>query len=543
MKFTHFLFAGAPYRVAFPMPATSSPVVGNLMSVVLCAVFLSVPAEALQIRTYNPTRHDRINGFPSNPSGNAGFLYAGYDLTGVGWSTNDTRKQFTLVSPRHFVGARHFLPPLGSTVRFLSATGSTHEFTVAAILPIKNAANEDTDIFIGVLGEEVGASLGIRPLTVLNLANEAAYNGRDLLVTGNPARAGRGVITGFQDFGGNPLTSGGGMNNTRAYNFVYNTFFGNMDDAYAEVGDSGSPSFVIDENGNRWLVGTHTAVLSALGTITTIDSFLPAYFDKSDALMEALGFHLKRANTTATTHSLGATLSAPALAAGGTFSLNLAVANTGAAVAHNLDLTVTLAAGIAHVASSGAGWAVTISGNILRCRRGGSTNAQSHPLALTLSAPIIPTADATFQSSLTWDGAAAPVTANVSAPVFTAYARWSQGLSDPSASGDPDNDNVDNAIEYATGGDGANPSIQSASPSGSALVLSRPGSQAELIFTRRKRGATVTLQRSTDLAAAGWGTVGGQATITPGPGYEFETVSVVLTESTRAFFRLAITLD
>jgi len=524
------------------MPATTSRFVRRLATTLLGVLLLPVSADALQIRTYIPARHDRISGFPSSPAANPTFLYAAHDLTGIGWSTIDTRKQLTLVSPRHFIGARHFLPPLGSVVRFLSTSGSTHDFTVAAILPIKNAANEDIDIFVGVLGDEVTPNLGIRPLPVLNLVNEAAYNTRELMVTGNPARAGRGIIAGFQDFGGTPLTSGSGINNTRAYTFVYNTVVGDRDDAYAEGGDSGSPSLSI-ENDLPAIVGTHTAVLTAVGTITTIDSFLPAYLDKADALMEPFGFHLKRANVAAATHTLGASLSPSSLAAGDGFTLTLAVANTGPNAAHNLDLTVTLSAGVTFTGSGGAGWVVSPSGNILRCRRGGSTAQTSHPLTLSLTAPSVATADVSLQASLRWDGAATPVTASVSAPVFTSYARWSQGLSDPQAGGDPDNDGATNASEYATGGNGGNPSVQSASPSGSLLAISRTNGQNELVFTRRKRGATVVLQRSPDLRTESWMTVTATPSITPGPGYEFETVTVMIPGSTRDFFRLAITLD
>ena len=78
---------------------------------VLAAAF-PLPLAALNLRVYTPSAHLRMNGFPGNPAVNHAFLNPGgaesgwLDLTGVGWSVQNPTQQLTLVSPRHFVGAK-----------------------------------------------------------------------------------------------------------------------------------------------------------------------------------------------------------------------------------------------------------------------------------------------------------------------------------------------------------------------------------------------------------------------------------------------------
>ena len=190
-----------------------------------------VPAEALFVRVYDAGRHDRFTGFPTNPVRRASFFEADVDLSGVGWRTNDTRSQVTLVSPKHIVGARHFGAGVGVTVRFLNRDGNIVERKVSEVHSILNDDGEPSDLFVSEFSVPITEADKVSVMPILDLGvngtiNEAAYMGQDLLVLGKAGRGGIGRISAFQDFGGDPLTDGAGINDTRVYSFLYNAIGG-----------------------------------------------------------------------------------------------------------------------------------------------------------------------------------------------------------------------------------------------------------------------------------------------------------------------------
>ncbi len=68
-------------------------------------------ASGLTITGYTSATHDRFtSGFPSSPqdNANAGFIGKGYDWSGVAWSATDATKGFALLSPQHYLVARHY---------------------------------------------------------------------------------------------------------------------------------------------------------------------------------------------------------------------------------------------------------------------------------------------------------------------------------------------------------------------------------------------------------------------------------------------------
>ena len=161
----------------------------------------------------------------------------------------------------------------------------------------------------------------------LNLINEAAYMGRSIAVIGRTARGGRGTIGTFSDFGGDPLTAGAGINSTRTYQFSYSNTAGQNDDAFAEAGDSGSPSLV-DQGGVAALVGVHLAVANnaLAGTTITFDTFVPNYITELNERMEAEGYHMTEALPASV--DLGVTQQVTGtLRAGYPFSISVAVSN------------------------------------------------------------------------------------------------------------------------------------------------------------------------------------------------------------------------
>jgi hypothetical protein len=263
----------------------------------LLLILASVHLQALQIHDFDGNRHYRfVEGtFPAAPVQNGGLWARTGDLSGVGWSANDSRMGFALISPQHFVGANHFRPSAGSQIRFRAADGQIRSYTYARFYNIKNEEGENTDIFIGELAEPIPASHLIPFYPVYN-ASELVLVGREILVYGRGdagPRIGRGVIRGF----GNSL--GGGLNDTRNYSFEYVQRRAQESDAHGETGDSGSPSF-IEVDGMLTVTGVHSAIAQSNHlrngtTVTTFDSFLLPYRDQIDTHLAHSGYRLTMA--------------------------------------------------------------------------------------------------------------------------------------------------------------------------------------------------------------------------------------------------------
>lgn len=269
-----------------------------LQFIFFSCVFGSATLDGLQIHDYAAMRHDRFvaGGYPANPVANDGLWVSSGSFSGVGWSANDPRKGLALISPRHFVGANHFRPPLGSEIEFLALDGTLRSYTYSRFYNIENTDGENTDIFIGELSGDIPASHNVPLYPLLDL-REAELIGRDIFVYGRGSdgpRVGRGIIGAFSDsFGGGPL---GSLNDTRNYSFEYVARSAGQDDAYAETGDSGSPSF-IRFDGYLTVSGIHSAIMETdfpvTGkTTTTYDSFLLAYRDQIDEHLAKTGHRL-----------------------------------------------------------------------------------------------------------------------------------------------------------------------------------------------------------------------------------------------------------
>ncbi|MEM6911229.1 MAG: hypothetical protein AAF555_06555 [Verrucomicrobiota bacterium] len=251
---------------------------------------LASTASALLVRSYDMERHARFaSGYPDAPlaNGSEAFLLAGHDLSGVGWNAANPSQSVALLSPQHFVGANHFRIGIGATVHFLTPEGLLTSETVNAITHIKNGEGENTDLYIGHLLQPVeGATpFAVTNLTELQLVGETAY------LYGKTARVGTSTITAFQDFGADPLTSGAGIQETRTFTTSYNSLGGAGDDARLESGDSGSPTFVIQE-GQLALAGTHTAILESGNLTTSYDSSVGSYLDQIQATLALDGYSL-----------------------------------------------------------------------------------------------------------------------------------------------------------------------------------------------------------------------------------------------------------
>lgn len=521
------------------------------LPVVLCipaiSLALCLSAAGLQIRTYDAAKHARLTNFPTTPTTNATFLNAGgnpatlLDLTGVGWNTANTVQQFTLVSPRHFVGANHYKPVAGETIRFLTRDDTTRDFTVAATHTNPNDDGSPSDVFLGELTVEVPSSAGIKHLPYLNLATEAAYVGQSLVVLGHPARGGRGTIAQVSDFGTDPVTSGADIK-TRAFTFTYGPL-GSADDARAETGDSGSPSLVI-KSGQAALVGTHTAVLSTFGTTTTYDTLVPHYAAGLNSVMERQGYHLKKATPDATTFTA---TGAPVITvrAMKPFMFRVSIIN-GSAAADNVTASFILPAGAVLTGTNTADWFTSDS---FTFRRGGIAAGQTVDLDLDFSkAP--PSGNQQVTLNLTSDGSVAK-DFTFTLPVSPSYDEWADGLADPSTRADSDADGVANLLEYAFGGDPRSPSLNLAGAIPPVEMLPQYlSAPARLRFLRRQdleaRGLRQVVEFSTTLEAGSWSTVPNDSiTYISSPATGFDLMDAILpdTSAERQFHRIRVELN
>ncbi len=500
-------------------------------------------APALQLRLFSPTAHQRLTNFPASPQINPTFLNSSgnpstlLNLTGVGWSNQDSTKQLTLVSPRHIVGANHHKPALNSQVVFLAPDNTLHSYTITSLTTLPNADSSPSDLFLGELAQSIPATTGIQPLPYLNLLNEAAYAGQPLIVLGKSALGGRGIISSVLDFGGDPITAGTGVQ-TRAFNFTYQAAAGSVDDAYCEVGDSGSPSFVVASSGKPALVGTHTAIASGAGSTITFDTLVPHYVPALNPLMETTGYHMIKATPPATSFTAsGQALTTPIRSAK-PFEFSITLTN-GSALAENVSLSVSPAPS----SISGAGWIPGESGTV---RRGGMPASSASTLTLSF-AGLPATGPATLSLTVVSDGSGSqsfdfPIT------LLPSFHAWAAGLADPSTNGDSDHDSIPNLLEYAFGGDNQTASHTLPADPSQALLphLSDPSTLTFLRRTdRADRALTYIVESSHTLAPGSWTPIESPAPTVlsqPAPGIEKVSQSLPAPTTDPQFFRLRVEL-
>jgi hypothetical protein len=538
-------------------PISQPFVVGRLTNYLVAALFLLLvrPAHALQLRGYDAERHDRFTGFPGAPVISTTFIHQDVDLTGVGWRVGgDQPRSLTLISPKYFLAARHYRPGIGNTIRFVASDGTVRNYTVAARHDILNDDSEPTDLSLCELTQAVGAADGVRFQTYLNLPTEGAYLSppyNQLIVLGKRARGGNGIASAINDFFGTPFTSGAGINDTRSLQFVYQSAGGGIDDAYVEVGDSGSPSLV-NIGGRGAVVGIHTAVVSASATVTSIDSFVPhpPYISQINAIMASDGYHMSQALPSSLALALEPVVPT-VIRAGYPASLSLEINNPDPLnAANNLKVALDYPGAIQTYDASGPLWVADVNGSSVAARKGGLAAAATTTLSTSF------TAAAPLEFTLTVEYSAdesGPVSQAIELQVIESYLSWSGALSDPAGSADIDSDQIPNLLEYAFGGDPESPSLLQ--PDGVTPLLPRAQvfparSELEIQFVRRTDAATralsYQLQQSASLENASWLDASSNVsdTAVQAVNDDFEQVTLTLPSgSSSMFYRLLVTLS
>ena len=319
---------------------------------------LSSAALALDIRGYEPTRHDRFIGFPSAPTLNPDAWFDASAYSGVGWSVSDPRRQFALVSPQHFLFAAHWGFQPGEIIRFLAPDGVLHDYTVESVTQVAVNGN-GVDLMLGRLIAPVVAETGITPLPYLYFADSTAYSNIALQIFGENGQVGAGSLRGY-----NNLDPGTGM--------TWMSYFARMasetgqDDCNFTIGDSGSPTFSL-WNGKPALVGTHSMLFTdAQNTFYfNYDSFVPTYAPQINALMEADGWRMIPSEVAPTTLAGKASTSPSPLVPGQAGSATFTVQNSSRTPDGNVRVTLTFPKGADPDSVGGDGWVLESGGPLV----------------------------------------------------------------------------------------------------------------------------------------------------------------------------------
>lgn len=223
---------------------------------------LPTVASALSITGYSSAANDRFSsGFASAPVDNANvaFIGQGFDWSGVAWSATDGTKGFAMLSPQHYLVARHYggattlniagdTGIVSATQSSLSNTGYGVVFSGQTIAD--TSAGKLTSPFASSAGIPRYAVMDINTISTANNINNYAY--MPMLVYGRGAsgssspRIGTATLTGANLTGTTQLIAS------------------DLSEITLQSGDSGSPVFHgwTNPNGDLQLtlVGNNAAV-------------------------------------------------------------------------------------------------------------------------------------------------------------------------------------------------------------------------------------------------------------------------------------------
>lgn len=504
---------------------------------------LGTASWAIQIRSYSAERHDRFTGFPDAPAWNDAAWFGSRSFSGVGWAPadHDNKRQFALVSPLHIVCATHYQPGLGTFIRFLNSDGVAVNRSVTSLMPVKNDLGQNTDLTLATLSSPLLSSDKVAHLAYLNLADESAYLGTSLTVFGWQAKAGTGMISGFDDL------VEPSINKTRMMEFEYLMQSGDQDDSYLESGDSGSPTLAM-AGGTPALVGLHTAVNESLLMRTSYDTFVPHYLDKLNALMAADGYQMTPGHPL----EASATTTPTQWRKANPGTCRFDIKNASAIEVTHLTITLSFPPAAVPDTLTAPGWSITsgapherlLERDSLQAGATASITAEWLDLGMSdsLDNELALAADGSAQRTFLFNHALAP-----------SYNAWAAGLPDPTPAADPDGDGIPNMLEYAFGGD---PAVASQTmTSGAALVpvLGVSGASASLGFPVRDdallRGLSYVTEFSGTLASDSWSPTppAGYALVDAAfdpavPGFLLRTVSFKANDS-RHFCRVRVELN
>lgn len=258
---------------------------------------ISIANADLSLRGYNAQQHDRFEN-------DAAFIGNPYDWSGV---SSDGRWA-TMITPKHFLSARHFRPANGSEMTFFHTndpTGASETHTV-----LSGQVIAGSDLYLGELENAVSADVAVYSILHPNHALGSEIMVMGLADTSDKEinqRMGRNIIDRIE-FDAEIGTLGTGHTMFYDYDELGSpTGLGN-DEARLASQDSGGPSFAIFEDAPA-LVGIHWFIYdedteneigdSPLGSG---DTFVPGYIDEINEALAGTGY---TANLTAAPEPTG----------------------------------------------------------------------------------------------------------------------------------------------------------------------------------------------------------------------------------------------
>ncbi len=251
----------------------------------VCVLAPAPAARALDVFNYSATTHERFSsGFPGSPVANASFLYSGYNLSGIGWSTGNFG--VTLISPQHFLTAAHVGIGAGATVSFLGTDGVVRSYTVDSTSVIQHSAGVSSDLMIGRLTAPISGSDNITHYSTLLLGSGAQYHGLNVAVFGSGGRAGSNTLDSAFNADMLPFGAPNGVTDNTLFVTDYDSVTGQTQ---GQGGDSGSPTF-FPINGTLALIGTHSAIDGTSSPVRTFDVLVPAYYNAINTQLAADGY-------------------------------------------------------------------------------------------------------------------------------------------------------------------------------------------------------------------------------------------------------------
>jgi hypothetical protein len=148
-----------------------------------------------------------------------------------------------------------------------------------------------------------------------------------------------------------------------------------------------------------------------------------------------------------------------------------------------------------------------------------------------------------------YDGATSSST-STTLPLQETYTSWSNGLTDPAITADPDHDGIGNLIEYAFGGSPTTSSVLSPDGRSLGLKIQKVGNNLIVRYPRRtdpaSRNLTYTPEVSTTLGT--WtstlpsgSSTSSSAFIPASPGFEEVTLTIPIS-ATQRFVRVKVGL-
>jgi len=441
---------------------------------------------------------------------NPTFIHDASKFTGVGWwyvSGNPTASdvQFTLISPRHVISVRHLSANFtggNQQVRFL---GSDNQVYTRTIQPFTNIVDgtDLVDLAIASLSSPLPAT--VKRMRYRNHQTEGQLQGDTIMVlgknqvSGNSVSGGTSTIANFLDVAYAPYSD-----NTRMLRFDYTVASGAGDDCYygPGSGDSSSPVFV-DYNGEPALVGV-AAIFDGQNPSTFHNYCVSVrtYITHLDAILNPAGYRMRPAEYTATTLSLASAASLGTMRQAHPGSLTFTLENTGSQTTGNAALTLAFDPAEAPSSVSAPGWVVeSMGGGVWSVRKAVMSAGDSIVAAATwTSLPAVATlnVNATGESDT-----ASTVTSQPSFTLLPSYAAWAAGLTEAAKTDDPDDDGLENLLEYAFGGDAENGTMLLSAGHPLQPQISVAGGNVTLSYPERSdagvRGLSYIVETSTGL--------------------------------------------